>query len=133
MNFNLDPKLEADSVFVCDMELSQVRLIKNAAFPWLLLIPRQNNLVEIFDLSVPDQEKLLKEIRHAADVMKKLYQPKKLNVANLGNVVPQLHVHVIARHDTDKAWPNPVWNSGVKEEYAANDLENTAKKIAQAF
>jgi diadenosine tetraphosphate (Ap4A) HIT family hydrolase len=115
MSFNLDPKLEADSEFVCDLKLSQVRLIKNAAFPWILLIPRQNDMVEITDLSVSDQEELLREIRQAMNLFKEVFSPKKLNVANLGNVVAQLHVHVIARFETDKAWPGPVWNSGVKE------------------
>jgi diadenosine tetraphosphate (Ap4A) HIT family hydrolase len=129
MTFILDPRLENDSVFICDLPLSQVRLSKNSAFPWLLLIPRQNDIVEIFDLSVADQGVLLNEMRVAAAVLKKLFTPKKLNVANLGNVVPQLHVHVIARFEEDKAWPGPVWNSGVKEYYADDELNEITAKI----
>jgi diadenosine tetraphosphate (Ap4A) HIT family hydrolase len=129
MTFILDPRLENDSVFICDLPLSQVRLSKNSAFPWLLLIPRQNDIVEIFDLSVADQGVLLNEMRVTAAVLKKLFTPKKLNVANLGNVVPQLHVHVIARFEEDKAWPGPVWNSGVKEYYADDELNEITAKI----
>lgn len=133
MSFALDKRLEADSVLVCDLPLSQVRLHKNAAFPWVLLIPRQNGIVEIIDLSLSDQEQLWHEIRQASQIVKKLFAPTKINVANLGNVVPQLHVHVVARYDTDKAWPGPIWNSGVKEEYNAVMLQDRLAQLKAAF
>ena len=122
MHFTLDPRLENDSVFLCDWPLCQVRLSRNAAFPWLLLIPRRNNVIEIIDLSEADQSQLLVEIRKASEVMKKLYSPKKLNVANLGNIVAQLHVHVIARFENDEAWPGPVWGRNISREHETGML-----------
>src|SRR4029078_4191753 len=109
MAFMLHTTLESDSTYICDLPLSQVRLMNNAAFPWIALIPRTENTVEIIDLVESAQEQLLKEVRIASHIMRKHYQPKKLNVANLGNIVEQLHIHVIARFSNDLAWPQPVW------------------------
>lgn len=133
MTFILDPRIESDSHFVCDLELSHVRLHRNAAFPWLMLIPRRANMVEIIDLEVPDQEQLLREIRLASHVVRDLFKPTKVNVANLGNVTPQLHVHVVARFDTDKAWPGPIWNSGVNEAYDSAALQERIELLQAAF
>lgn len=133
MSFILDPRLEKDTEFLHDLPLSQVRLSKNAAFPWIMLIPRQNNIVEIIDLSVADQDQLLREIRAASHIVKALFAPTKINVANLGNVVPQLHVHVVARYDTDKAWPGPIWNSGVQEVYEEVVKQQRMQQLIAAF
>ncbi len=133
MTFVLDPRLENDSVFICDWNLSHVRLHRNGAFPWVMLMPRREGARDIIDLTEVDQTELLREIRFASQVMKKLYNPTKLNVANLGNVVAQLHVHVIARFDTDKAWPGPIWNSGVSEEYTDTDLVALVEKLQKEF
>lgn len=113
----LDPRLESDSTFIIDLSLSQVRLSHNAAFPWILLIPQREGIAEILELSTYDQQVLMQEIVLASHVMQQLFQPTKLNVANLGNVVPQLHVHIVARYNHDKAWPHPIWNSGVSTVY----------------
>jgi diadenosine tetraphosphate (Ap4A) HIT family hydrolase len=129
MTFTLDPRLEKDSVFICDWGLSHVRLHRNAAFPWLMLMPRREGARDIIDLSETDQEELLREIRFASQIMKKLYDPTKLNVANLGNVVAQLHVHVVARFDTDEAWPGPIWNSGVTKEYELEKLSTIVEML----
>lgn len=131
MTFTLDPRLENDSVFLCDWNLSHVRLSRNAAFPWLLLMPRREGVRDIIDLSETDQEELLREIRFASHTMKRLYDPTKLNVANLGNVVAQLHVHVVARFDSDDAWPGPIWNSGVSKEYEPDRLAATVEMLQQ--
>jgi diadenosine tetraphosphate (Ap4A) HIT family hydrolase len=133
MTFILDPRIEADSYFVCDLELSHVRLHRNAAFPWLMLMPRRAGMVEIIDLTVEDQEQLLREIRLASHVVRDLFKPTKINVANLGNVTPQLHVHVVARFDTDKAWPGPIWNSGVNEAYDDIALQERIELLQEAF
>lgn len=130
-NFTLDPRIENDSVLIGDLPLSHVRLHKNAAFPWLMLMPRRDGASEIIDLSIPDQEALLHEIRFASLLMKKLFSPTKLNVANLGNVTPQLHVHVIARFDSDQAWPGPVWNSGVSKDYEPGMLSALISELQQ--
>lgn len=112
MEFVLHPRLAADSYFVHRLPLCEVRLHQNAAFPWLILIPQCVDAVEIIDLSISEQEQLLKEIRITSQIMQAHYAPTKLNIANLGNIVEQLHIHVIARFNTDLAWPNPIWNSG---------------------
>jgi diadenosine tetraphosphate (Ap4A) HIT family hydrolase len=130
VNFVLDPKLESDTDFVCQLPLSQVRLHKNAAFPWLILIPERKSLVELIDLSETDQLQLWQEITQVSKVLKTLFNPTKLNVANLGNVVPQLHVHIIVRFDTDDAWPNPVWNSGVEASYDAEEKQERIEQLA---
>lgn len=131
--FKLDTRLETSSVFIADLKLCHVRLSTNGAFPWIMLMPRVPDIVEILDLSGEDQDRLWDEILFASNIMKKIYKPKKLNVANLGNVVPQLHVHVVARYEEDKAWPGPIWNSGVKEEYDAAELEKMIKQLQAAF
>lgn len=114
---NLDPRLESSSSFVIDLDLCQVRLNHNAAFPWLLLIPKRGGIVELIDLGVAEQRVLMQEIVLVSQVMRDLFRPHKLNVASFGNVVPQLHIHIIARFETDPAWPNPVWNT-VTETYS---------------
>ncbi len=132
-DFILDLRLEKDTVLICDLTLSQLRLSCNAAFPWVMLIPRRANIVEIIDLNDTDRATLWDEILFISSGMKKIFAPKKLNVANLGNIVPQLHVHVIARFEDDKAWPGPIWNSGVKADYEDQDLEKTITRLKQEF
>lgn len=133
MTFVLHPKLAADSAFVCDLPLSQVRLSNNAAFPWLILIPRHAELTEIIDLAVPLQQQLWQEITLSSQILRELFQPTKLNVANLGNIVSQLHIHVIARFNTDSAWPNPVWNSQIEAPYSADEQQQRIAQLAALF
>lgn len=128
----LDPRLESSSSFIIDLTLCQVRLSNNAAFPWLLLIPHPINTTEIIDLSPPNQALLIQEIALASQVMKNLFNPDKLNVASLGNVVSQLHIHIIARYQTDKAWPNPVWNT-VTDAYAHEKKSALIDQLKRAF
>lgn len=124
----LDFRLESDSTFVTDLKLCQIRLSHNAAFPWVILIPKQGVHVEIIDLDIANSHLLIDEISYVSQVMHDLFQPTKLNVASLGNIVPQLHIHVIARYDNDPAWPNPVWSSGVS---AAYDFSTMNKRVSQ--
>lgn len=130
--FNLHPQIEADSTFITNLNLCQVRLHNNAAFPWLMLIPNTNQ-IEIVDLSPQDQQTLMNEICQASSVMRQLYSPTKLNIASIGNAVSQIHVHVVARYNTDKAWPRPVWYCGVDEEYALSEKEKHIHSIKEAF
>ncbi len=130
--FFIDPRLEADSAFVVSLNLCQVRLCHNAAFPWVLLIPN-TSVIEIVDLSETDQQTLMKEICLASSVMRLLYNPKKLNVASLGNVVPQIHVHVVARFENDGAWPRPVWNCGVESTYSTDEMTKHIASIKALF
>ena len=108
-NWSLHPQLAADTVPVGDLILSRVLLTNDANFPWLILVPRQAGLVELIDLVGDDQRQLLAEVDAAARALKSITACDKLNIAALGNQVPQLHVHVIARRHSDKAWPKPVW------------------------
>ncbi|WP_395770551.1 HIT domain-containing protein [Arenimonas sp.] len=131
--FRLDGRLEADTHFLLDAPLCRIGLMDDSRFPWLILVPRVPNVREWPDLSTPDQLQLQAEINAAARALQQAFpHGQKLNIAALGNVVPQLHIHVILRHDGDAAWPAPVWNSGQRQPYddaeAADvlDLLNTA-------
>lgn len=109
MNFKLDPTLEQDSIFIKNLKLCQLRLINNSDFPWLILVPMKNNLVEVTDLSDDDYNQMNREIKSIAKSFKETTKADKLNIATIGNVVSQLHIHIIARYKTDKLFPKPVW------------------------
>jgi len=129
----LDPRLLEASSFITELKLCQVRLNHNAAFPWILLIPAKEDISEIIDLTPSDQHVLMQEISLASQVMKSLFQPTKLNIANLGNVVPQLHVHIIARYENDEAWPDPVWNSKVAKAYDPLFLQERINQLKEGL
>lgn len=120
--FQLNETLEKDSVLIADLPLSQVRLLKNACWPWVMLVPRRNGMRDIIDLTIEEQHKLTDEVAKVSFVMKTLFAPDKLNVANLGNVVSQLHVHIVARKTGDDAWPGPIWGSGFNRQYTDEEL-----------
>jgi diadenosine tetraphosphate (Ap4A) HIT family hydrolase len=115
--FALDPRLAADTHLVGEMQLSRLLLMNDARFPWLILVPRRSALSELTDLPWTEQQRLLREINTCAQVLRALPAIDKLNVAALGNVVAQLHVHVVARRSTDAAWPRPVWGVGERTTY----------------
>lgn len=125
--FTLHPDLQRDAIFVADLPLCRVLLMKNANFPWLLLVPHQNGIREIFDLSPADYDAVMREVREVTTRFAKLTGAFKMNVATLGNVTPQLHIHIIARFEGDAAWPMPVWGKSAKE-YTPNELENMKEK-----
>ena len=109
MTFQLNKTLEKDSFLITELKLCQVRLIDNADFPWLLLIPRLSNLIEITDLNDEEYDLLNSEIKIVAKALQHELTPDKLNIATIGNVVTQLHFHIIARYNNDKLFPKPVW------------------------
>ena len=117
-HFALDPNLEADTHPIGELHLSQLLLMDDARFPWLILVPRIAGARELIDLDEGDQRSLLGEISAVGRAFEALLRPDKLNIAALGNVVPQLHVHLIARYTTDAAWPKPVWGQGERVAYA---------------
>ena len=123
MIFQLDEPLEADTVHVLDLELCQVRMMKDANFPWVILVPRVPDIREIHQLEAGDQHQLMDEITHVSGVLETAFQAQKMNVGALGNVVPQLHVHIIARFAEDPAWPGPVWGKHPPAAYPEGDLE----------
>lgn len=110
-DFKLDDRLEMSSFYIKDLVLCELRLNENANYPWLILIPKRPAVCELFDLNKEDQDQLFKEILLVSKVLKETTKAYKLNVATLGNVVSQLHIHCIARFKEDIAWPNPVWNT----------------------
>jgi len=132
-DFLLHPQLLADTHPVCELTLCSVRLMDDARFPWLILVPRQPFLRELVDLSADDQVTLLREINRASRVLQRLYRTDKLNVGALGNLVPQLHVHVISRRIDDDAWPRPVWGVGQAEPYAPRNLSPRLAELAAAL
>lgn len=116
--FALDPRLEADTHFVTDFTLSRVCLMDDARFPWAVLVPRVPGASEWFDLDAAGQALLAREALGVAAQMKRVFAAQKMNVAALGNMVAQLHVHVVARFEGDAAWPGPVWGAGQRMAYA---------------
>ena len=98
-----------NSHLIADLKLCSIRLIDNAKFPWIILIPKRKNINDISELNSKDQMLLMKEIVHCSKLMKKIFKTKKLNVEKIGNIVPQLHIHIIARSTKDSTWPLSVW------------------------
>jgi diadenosine tetraphosphate (Ap4A) HIT family hydrolase len=115
--FILHPRLESDTTFIADWSLSRVLAMNDARYPWLVLVPRRADLTEIHDLSAADRAMLMEEIARASAALKSLSGAAKINVGALGNLVPQLHIHVVARNPGDFAWPGPVWGQGTAEPY----------------
>ncbi|MES2663059.1 MAG: HIT family protein [Pseudomonadota bacterium] len=127
--FQLDSRLEADCIFITDLKLCRVLLMNDANYPWIILVPRQADKKEIIDLSPEDQQLLTQESSFISHAMQKLFNPNKLNIAALGNIVSQLHIHHIARFTTDAAWPNPVWGKVSRKEYEITHLENLITRL----
>ena len=115
--FELDKRLAADSFVIADLDLCRLLLMNDSRYPWLVLVPRLHGLVELTDLDRARQHQLLDEIHRADTALRQLGSFDKLNVAALGNVVSQLHVHVIARRIGDDAWPAPVWGRDIAQPY----------------
>ena len=124
--FELDPRLAADSVFVADGPLSQVRLMDDARFPWLLLVPRVPGATEWIDLDGGQQRLLLAELNQVSQLLRAEPGVEKLNIGALGNIVRQLHVHLVGRHAGDPAWPGPAWGSGPAVRHEPAVLEASA-------
>lgn len=129
--FSLDPRLASDSLPVTELPLSAVRLMRDANYPWLLLVPRRPGATEITDLDDSEQALFMREIASASKALRAVAAPDRLNVAALGNVVAQLHVHVIARRRSDPAWPKPVWGAVPAIPYATGEAERLAAEIAR--
>ena len=125
----LDQKLADDSVFVVDLPLSQLRLINDSRFPWLVLVPRISDIEEIFQLSDEDQQQLLQESSQLAKALSTSFKADKLNVAALGNVVRQLHVHHIVRYVDDCCYPSPVWGIGEALPYQEIELRQRVDEL----
>lgn len=122
--FILDKKLQKDCIFIKDLELSQLLLMNDSNYPWLILAPRKNNLTEIIDLDQDDQIILLSEINYVSKILKKHLNVDKINIASLGNIVSQLHIHIIGRYFNDISYPKPVWGQVDSVEYNEIKISN---------
>jgi diadenosine tetraphosphate (Ap4A) HIT family hydrolase len=122
--WSLHPQLEKDTIDIGDLPLSRVLVIRDANYPWLLLVPRRAEAVEIIDLDEVEQAQLMTETSRAARALKDVTKCDKLNIAALGNMVPQLHVHIIARRKQDAAWPRPVWGVVPPLPHDAEEVQN---------
>jgi diadenosine tetraphosphate (Ap4A) HIT family hydrolase len=131
-SFKLHPRLAADTAFVTDLDLSKLLLLNDSQYPWTLLVPRRPDIKEAHHLSDADQQQLLRESNMLCKVMEELFNPHKLNVAAIGNVVPQLHIHHIARFETDPAWPAPVWGALPAVPYSSDEKEQLVQRIKAA-
>jgi diadenosine tetraphosphate (Ap4A) HIT family hydrolase len=131
--FHLDSRLDADTIPVGDLSLSTVLLLNDARFPWLVLVPRIAAASELTDLSEEQAVQLMQEIRIATRVMIALSRPDKVNVGALGNVVTQLHVHVVGRFRSDPAWPGPVWGHGTRTPYPDHAATALIERAATLF
>ncbi|HZH53393.1 MAG TPA: HIT family protein [Microvirga sp.] len=131
--FQLDSRLEADTIPVGDLSLCSVLLLNDARFPWFVLVPRVEGASELTDLSDEQAIRLMQEIRIATRVMTSLSRPDKVNVGALGNIVTQLHVHVIGRFRSDPAWPGPVWGYGTRSPYPDHAATALIERAATLF
>ena len=132
-HWHLHPQLADDTTPVIELALCEVRLMDDANHPWLVLVPRVPDLVEIIDLEAVQRAQLTTEIDVASRALKALFKPHKLNIAALGNLVPQLHVHVIARYTDDIAWPRPVWGAANARPYAPEEMIERVQALQRAL
>lgn len=132
-DFVLDPRLAADTVPVGDLALCHVLMMDESRFPWLVLVPRRPGMSELTDLDAADAASLWEEIRLSVGVLQALSKPDKVNVAALGNVVAQLHVHVVGRFLSDPAWPGPVWGHGARIPYPAHARTQLIERAGALF
>lgn len=133
MSFLLHPRLEADTITIGSLALSQLLLMNDSRFPWLVLVPRRNGAREMIDLDQADQVQLFNEMQTVLKAVSIAFKPDKLNLGAIGNLVPQLHVHIIARFEKDAAWPSPVWGFGNSEPYSLADLSLRKTAISSHF
>jgi diadenosine tetraphosphate (Ap4A) HIT family hydrolase len=132
-DFHLHPQLAADTFYVRELSLSALLLMNDGRFPWLILVPRRSTIVELTDLSDGDRLQVWDEIDTVTRLLKAEFHADKMNVAALGNVVPQLHIHIIARMHNDAAWPRPVWGVGSAETYARDKADAMIAKLNRAI
>jgi diadenosine tetraphosphate (Ap4A) HIT family hydrolase len=132
-DFALHDRLAADTVEITQWRLSLVLLMNDRQWPWLILVPRRPGISEIHELTETDQRALMTETVRASRALTQLVRPHKLNVGALGNVVPQLHVHVVARFRDDPAWPKPVWGALLPENYTEAELRQRVASFQRAL
>jgi len=131
--YALDPQLQQDTVQLGQFPLCDVLLMNDANFPWVILVPRRSRIREIFHLSSEEQHQLMDESVFVSQRMADFYEADKMNVAALGNVVPQLHVHHVVRRQNDLCWPKPIWGAVTPKPYADSDLKAMVDELTRLF
>jgi len=131
--FKLDATLHRDSFLIGDLKLCQLLLANHKFYPWLILVPKREDSSEIFDLSLADQNQLMIEINLVASFSKDFFKADKMNIAAFGNVVNQLHIHIIARFKSDRVWPAPIWLDKEKMEYETKEAEGIIEEFKLQF
>ena len=131
--FRLHERLAADTVEVLRWPLNRVLLMNDRTYPWLILVPERPGLKDLHDLAAADHIQAMAEISRASRALQHLCRPDKINVAALGNMVPQLHIHVIARFTSDPAWPRPVWGVQPAEPYNEAEIKATLARLKDTF
>lgn len=133
MKFQLHSQLEADTFVIGDLPLCRLLLMNDARFPWVILVPRRMDVSEVYDLPMQEQQMLWQESALVAEKLMQLTKADKMNLAALGNVVPQLHVHHVARFKTDAVWPKPIWGQGTAEPYSESDKQLMLRNLSEMF
>lgn len=133
MSFRIDPRLEADGAPLAELPLCHVRLVRDARFPWIVAVPRVAGAEELTDLSPADRAALVEELALLTGALKAATGAYKINVGALGNIVRQLHIHIVARFEGDAAWPGPVWGSGATMPYLDSAMESLAKHLRRTL
>ncbi len=128
-DFFLHTQLAKDTFFIRDLKLCQLVLMNDKRFPWMVLVPRKNDATELTDLLPGEQKTLLEEINRVSVFMKQFYRSEKMNIATIGNIVPQLHIHIVARFSKDLAWPKPVWGFGDMVPFMEEEGKEMVSKI----
>lgn len=131
--FQLDERLQQDCLAVGDLPLCRLLLMNDARYPWCILVPRREQVSEVFQLDVADQRQLWHEASRLAEILKDVFAGDKMNIATLGNQVAQLHVHVIVRKKTDNAWPAPVWGKQPPLPYSAEHQAQVIERLSAAL
>ena len=127
--FKLDHRIEATSYHIKNLELCELRLVGDGENPWFLLIPKEENIIDWNDLSLEKQFILTKEIDYICRELKHYTNPDKINVGSLGNMVPQMHVHIISRYKNDRAWPGAIWGTTAKKSFQMEEIELWKKRF----
>ena len=133
MIFALDPRLASDTFEIGDLGLSRALLMNDARYPWVILAPRRQGAADISDLASADRAALIEEVARACEIVRALPDVEKVNVGALGNIVRQLHIHIVGRNARDFAWPGPVWGAGLSRAYQALEREALLARLKDDF
>jgi diadenosine tetraphosphate (Ap4A) HIT family hydrolase len=133
MTFNLHPQLERDCITIGRLTLCRLLLMNDKQFPWFILVPEIEGITEIFQLDKQQQGLLIEESSFLAEQLNTLYKADKINIAAIGNLVPQLHVHHVVRYRSDKAWPTPIWGKFAAIPYSKQELADTISIMIDAL